>query len=91
MTHASCDDDKILIERFGEAGATQASPLLFTVYNESDAEKSVRVRLDAKSLGIGAVEVANELVTGQRMAAGMELPLTIGPGDLRVIALQAKK
>jgi hypothetical protein len=88
VTYASSEDEKILIERFGpkEPGTS----IFFTIYNARDQEKSTRIRMDAKTLHIGAVESASELVRGQALPAGMEFPLTIGPGDLRVIELRVR-
>jgi hypothetical protein len=86
-TFASCSDEKILMERFGP----KEGQLFFTVYNDSDAQLSPRIRLDVELLGISSIQNATELVTGKPLPASPELSLTISPEEVSVIALSVKR
>ncbi len=71
VTYASCDNDRMLIERFG---AEATSPIYFTVFNDTAIPQHGSFRVDAKALRrTGAVRL-RDLFSGA-LANGVEITL----------------
>jgi hypothetical protein len=90
VTHARAGT--LRVERFGST----AGSLYFAVHNKGSAERSETVRVDARALGLKPHVTVRELVRGQdlritREQAGIGIPLSVGPGETRVLALSGGK
>ncbi len=86
VTHATCPEEKILIERFGP----KEGKAFFTVYNDSDKELAAQITIDLKALSPTATFEMTELVRACSLEAGRDVSLSIAAGDLRVISLRVK-
>lgn len=86
VTHATCADVDIWLERFGPGGD---GALYLTVFNSSSEPRAVTVSLDVDALGITADMRARDLVTDAPVpiTAG-QLKLSLGPEDLVVVKLR---
>jgi hypothetical protein len=88
LTHASCDNAKILVERFGpEANGT----VFLTLLNDTADTQSGTVTADVKALGLKQPASARELVSGNAAtpsSAGWRI--TLRPQQAEVLCLRPK-
>ncbi|HOX59208.1 MAG TPA: hypothetical protein P5205_18500 [Candidatus Paceibacterota bacterium] len=82
VTHAACDNPKILVERFGP-GPDETAYL--TLLNDTAETQSGRVMVDLKALGWRRVAAAQELVSGtpaRPSRAGWQITLRPQQGEM---------
>jgi hypothetical protein len=88
LTHASCDNAKILVERFGpEADGT----VFLTLLNDRADTQSGTVMADVKALGLKQPASARELVSGNAaMPSSAGWRITLRPQQAEVLCLRPK-
>jgi len=82
VTHATTDSPAVWVERYGEF---ESPALYFAAYNSSEEEKSVRIRLSRKELGLTSQPIAS--VTELQSGAAMRV---VDTAELLVIKAQLK-
>ena len=85
LTHASCDNSKILVERFGpEADGT----VFLTLLNDTADAQSGTVTADLKALGLKQSASARELVSGNAATpSGRGWRISLRPQQAEVLCL----
>jgi hypothetical protein len=84
VTYATCDNPRILIERFGpdEKGA-----LFFTLLNDSNQPASGTVKIDLKSLGLKSGWKVRNLISGEASTLASFGPLTLQSEQATALSL----
>lgn len=83
VTGATCDNESIRVERFGDAGK-----LYFTVRNNGGQDVSCEVKLDHSELGIQGKIAALEMVSGTKVKTdGNKLFLNVPANRTQVIQI----
>ena len=85
LTYASCDNSRILVERFGsEAGGT----VFLTLLNDAAATQSGTVKTDLKALGLKQAALARALVSGKAAKpSGRGWQISLQPQQAEVLCL----
>jgi hypothetical protein len=88
LTHASCDNSKILIERFGpEPDGT----VFLTLLNDTTDTQNGTVTANLKALALKQFASARELVSGNRATpSGRGWHISLRPQQAEVICLRPK-
>jgi hypothetical protein len=85
VTGASCDNEKISVERFGPDAR---GAVYFTLHNDTRAPQAGRLRLELAALGLAGTPRAQELVAGQSVTwAADGLRVSLAPQETKVICL----
>ncbi|MCK5805296.1 MAG: carbohydrate binding domain-containing protein [Lentisphaeria bacterium] len=83
LTHAISTDATVWLERFG----TGAKGLFFTLYNPTDAPKTVGITIDHDALAYGADQPIREIVLKRRLTVANLETLELPPKSLRVLQI----
>jgi hypothetical protein len=87
VTHGRCDDERILLERFGP-GPNAAT--YFTLYNTTESPAQTTLQVDHRSLGLASPTAAQELISGTELPrAGAGWTVGLGPHAAAVVRVGA--
>jgi hypothetical protein len=88
LTHAACDNPKILVERFGPE---QGGAVFLTLLNDTANTQSGTVTADLKVLGLKQPASARELVSGNAATpSGHGWQISLRPQQAEVLCLSRK-
>jgi hypothetical protein len=88
LTHGTCDNSAILVERFGP-GAD--GTVFLTLLNDTTHTQSGTVTMDLKALGLKQAAWAHELVSGNAAASsGRGWQTSLRPQEAKVLCLSRK-
>lgn len=84
VTHATCDNPHMWLERFGpDSTGTQ----FFNVFNDTDAPQSGRLRIEPSMLPGNTPVMIQELVAGKLVGSSNNVKVDLGPQEVNVIAV----
>jgi hypothetical protein len=87
VTHAACDNPKILVERFGPG---PDGNVFLTLLNDTAEAQTGTLKADFKALGLKRESTAQELVSGDSgKPSGKGWQITLDPREAEVLQLGA--
>ncbi len=87
IPHATCNDDSVWIERFGQSADGR---VFLTVMNASEAAMDATLTIDADALGITLPPTIVDDITGKAMdLAENSADLALSPGQVMLLTLHA--
>ncbi|MGA2866977.1 MAG: hypothetical protein ABSF95_21080 [Verrucomicrobiota bacterium] len=85
VTHATCDNERIWVERFGP---DPAGAVYFTLFNDTATGQTGALRADTAALRMTGAATAQELVSGNALPAAAAWELSLPPQETKVIELK---
>jgi len=88
VTHAACDNAKILVERFGPV---PDGAVFLTLLNDTTEAQTGMLQADSKALGFKRASTAQQLVSGNfAKPLGEGWQITLGPQEAEVLRLSVR-
>lgn len=87
VTGATCDNERVWVERFGPAAD---GSIYLTVFNGTAMRQAGTVRVDAGALGLTRPRAGQELVSGNALNGTMPWQMSLGPEEVQVIRLSSR-